>query len=762
MLSKAEGIDIIKKYKYFIFSSFTDDFQLNAQWRSIVQNAISSSPEDRRPLNLQLLEEFKTQPIDRSESMLVQISEWLIQAYPEFSDILVNLDNDPETLKLNNILKNHELFVAIDKLDINTINELFNEDIDANTVSSSGVTPLIAALYKSDAEPIILRLIEKGANLFPANLSIVNWAQERNLPEIYIKILKDAVADQDKKIPVRPIPKTIHFVWLGGVLPEAYKQNILNWSKMAQSSGYELILWTDETTLEHEATRDELGQQAIKLRHWRDRERDPVHEQRNALIDALIMDIIELGKHQGHSPNYAACSDILRIAILEQLGGLYVDTDNSITQNSDGPIGDINVIAHVGARFIERRAGFNQCFIAALPHTDPMKSLLDYFSRCYNEGVNASSIIDPDKIKVYPQYNSIDDAQQQINALSVPESSKMDSVAWWLTKQGYFHSVDHLMGQHPLAHNLNLPVKFCSTLSFTGPGIIQKFYEPYKLDEIQSTARSFPHVTSMGDSPVDHFLFSGTENSFIAADGQDGTWLKESNTAVQENSINDLESTEVCAQILTPKKEGELQSFDAIRHHLIYQVQLYIAERTNEPEYLNVFNLGYSKKQKITAAHALLDALNGKPLFQKHIEVLENGRLSRLYKQYRKLFPSGTSMQSPIPPEEIYTELRSILEHGDFVEPGVKLKAPLYPNLFDLINALKQNTDFSKLQEIAEEGLKMNSDVKEKNPGRDPTQINNRMMVFEAILNAYSIDEALDSIKHIIDEKHDGKNDTKV
>ncbi len=82
------------------------------------------------------------------------------------------------------------------------------------------------------------------------------------------------------------IPKVIHQIWLGGTLPEKYKNWVESWKKY--HPGWEYKLWTDED---------------VKHLTLYNRE----------LYDSLS--------------NYGPKVDILRYEILYQFGGLYVDTD---------------------------------------------------------------------------------------------------------------------------------------------------------------------------------------------------------------------------------------------------------------------------------------------------------------------------------------------------------------------------------------------------------------------------------------------------
>jgi ankyrin repeat protein len=70
---------------------------------------------------------------------------------------------------------------------------------------------------------------------------------------------------------------------------------------------------------------------------------------------------------------------------------------------------------------------------------------------------------------------------------------------------------------------------------------------------------------------------------------------------------------------------------------LIKALKTYLVDRQNSPDYLNFLNMGIHKVDKLAAAQALLDTLNGKVAnLQPHHAALKNGLLSSLYDLYTK------------------------------------------------------------------------------------------------------------------------------
>lgn len=186
---------------------------------------------------------------------------------------------------------------------------------------------------------------------------------------------------------INTIPKKIHFIWLGKEIPSQYINNISNVLATATPGGYQVILWTDNPTRQLCAIQKILDKNNIIL-HIKDikslypsikrnfslyiyvHHGDPTEPLlKNAAYQKKI-DILkqESKNNKKYVPlsefivsmiaqeiegfhNYAAASDILRLMILFEHGGIYLDTDTTIKQKLDDyllPMGEIE-IAHDAA-----------------------------------------------------------------------------------------------------------------------------------------------------------------------------------------------------------------------------------------------------------------------------------------------------------------------------------------------------------------------------------------------------------------------------
>lgn len=156
------------------------------------------------------------------------------------------------------------------------------------------------------------------------------------------------------KAPI-PIPKKIHFIWLGGAIPFKYLQSIIGLVRVAKNSGFEVNLWVDDEknyrkTAEEfkkglgaglEATNETLDKMlGIKVRNIDELKNRMEGENADPLYKGTDVNFpLPPGENLPKSfwqyvnlerigsKNLSAASDLLRFEILRQEGGYYVDTD---------------------------------------------------------------------------------------------------------------------------------------------------------------------------------------------------------------------------------------------------------------------------------------------------------------------------------------------------------------------------------------------------------------------------------------------------
>jgi len=113
------------------------------------------------------------------------------------------------------------------------------------------------------------------------------------------------------------VPQRLHLIWLGSLPPNSsqrpYRRRLLEW--VDQNPGWEVYLWTDR-----------VGREADQMSNWCAENCITHHTIINS-EEILWGDEYSLVIEQIKSEFYANASDILRMRILYQLGGVYVDLD---------------------------------------------------------------------------------------------------------------------------------------------------------------------------------------------------------------------------------------------------------------------------------------------------------------------------------------------------------------------------------------------------------------------------------------------------
>ena len=131
------------------------------------------------------------------------------------------------------------------------------------------------------------------------------------------------------------IPRTIHQIWLGGHIPPFEKYLSDKWRVLCEDSGWEYILWDDKKV-------ESFGLNEENFYH--------------------------------HSKNVGQKSDILRLEILNLIGGIYIDTDFAPVKMFDDDILSLDFFA--GVTFDENPVVMNS-IIGSTPKNDLILSLIE-------------------------------------------------------------------------------------------------------------------------------------------------------------------------------------------------------------------------------------------------------------------------------------------------------------------------------------------------------------------------------------------------
>ncbi|MFI1190212.1 glycosyltransferase [Streptomyces californicus] len=148
--------------------------------------------------------------------------------------------------------------------------------------------------------------------------------------------------------PALPVPKEVHFVWLGGDLPSDALANVTRWAGAAHAHGWKVNLWTDARTKLGMSTRFTIKTTPGLFRL----ELAPV-------IDARLAEHFEAASRAGA---YPLASDLARYSILQARGGLYADVDlgpgNLVLSDANTPLLHPNDPPVLGP-LIRDRSGLN-------------------------------------------------------------------------------------------------------------------------------------------------------------------------------------------------------------------------------------------------------------------------------------------------------------------------------------------------------------------------------------------------------------------
>lgn len=177
------------------------------------------------------------------------------------------------------------------------------------------------------------------------------------------------------------VPKKMHFIWIGGPIPQIFADNIKKWKE--KNPDYEVHLWID-TAASNPNQIDAVEKAANDAVADIGGEIHNLSEPKHPYFDAQSKNMNYYNDEiTGESRNLAAASDILRMEILFREGGVYIDTD--LPPNK--PLGDI----HAPLGFV-KSTNFSNDFLCAIPGAD----LTDKFRNKITQNYSSVTQIDVD------------------------------------------------------------------------------------------------------------------------------------------------------------------------------------------------------------------------------------------------------------------------------------------------------------------------------------------------------------------------------
>ena len=233
------------------------------------------------------------------------------------------------------------------------------------------------------------------------------------------------------------IPKEIHLIWLGGALPQKYLQNIFRLVSLAHRNGFTVNLWVDDNSNFDKSVRElskqhdvEISEKVLSLIKIKNIEQLLNRDSSKGIAPTLpkffktsdyyiryektwktiwkkLWTIIH-AEMTGKLHNYAAASDILRLMILEQYGGYYLDTDLVIPKSTLRPNDIYLPIAKHGFLYHGLANEFNNDALAGMPGHDIFLYALQDIAKSYRptDGITSDTI--QEKRKHYPPSTALE------------------------------------------------------------------------------------------------------------------------------------------------------------------------------------------------------------------------------------------------------------------------------------------------------------------------------------------------------------------
>ncbi|MEE6639302.1 glycosyltransferase [Limosilactobacillus pontis] len=133
------------------------------------------------------------------------------------------------------------------------------------------------------------------------------------------------------------IPKTIHYIWLGGEKPDNVRNTIKSWNKRAPK---------------------------FEIKEWSERDLNILYQNNDFYKQAL------------DDGNYSYASDVARLYILKRYGGIYMDTDEILLKSPEGIIRNRELVLGLQEPAKEFMI---TAFIAAIPEQNNIVAMLDKY-----------------------------------------------------------------------------------------------------------------------------------------------------------------------------------------------------------------------------------------------------------------------------------------------------------------------------------------------------------------------------------------------
>ncbi|MBM7128480.1 dermonecrotic toxin domain-containing protein [Dyella mobilis] len=182
---------------------------------------------------------------------------------------------------------------------------------------------------------------------------------------------------------LKEIPRDVHYVWIGGDLPEDRIANIKN--NAAKASGYRHVVHVDVDDASFAKIKKSFeGYPAIEVKNLRD---EPFFKKFQA---SEAYPAYKLFSTPGADVNYSAASDVLRYSLMDEYGGVYLDSDDYLKEGGIfGPLmvkpGDMLLSDQVSMPHGDLHQGFNSSAFATHPNNPLLKETTREMIKAFEE-----------------------------------------------------------------------------------------------------------------------------------------------------------------------------------------------------------------------------------------------------------------------------------------------------------------------------------------------------------------------------------------
>ena len=113
------------------------------------------------------------------------------------------------------------------------------------------------------------------------------------------------------------MPKNIHFIWIGSIIKEKYKQTIINCKNI--NKNYSVYLWIDSTSVTN-IIKEHLESNGIIIKN--------IYDDLNLADMTYDIKNNDIINYLNIFPNHGYKADIVRLYIIYKYGGIYSDIDS--------------------------------------------------------------------------------------------------------------------------------------------------------------------------------------------------------------------------------------------------------------------------------------------------------------------------------------------------------------------------------------------------------------------------------------------------